>query len=90
MRNDIPVRLLRDIERVLALLAAVGFTAAIGLAAVQPAIGDSAVRPLPTDANESRAPGLQLPAEPAAAAAPRGPELDASLQRIDHAGAHHG
>lgn len=90
MSNDTPIRLARDVERVLALLAAIGFTAAIGLAAVEQGAAEGGVRTLPTDANERRDPGLQLPAEPAAAAAPRRSELDASLQRIDHGGSHHG
>jgi hypothetical protein len=78
----------RDIERILALVATIGVTAAIGLASVDPMIQP---RALPADANAQRGGAPVVPSgRPADRAEPLSGELDPALRRIDHAGAHHG
>jgi hypothetical protein len=75
-------------ERVLALLAAVGVSAAMGLAVTEPTPG-SRPRVLPADANAQRAPGTPLP--PPISVTPQGNgELDPALLRQDSGGDQHG
>lgn len=80
----------RDIERIFALLLAVAFTAAIGFAGFEGGGDVPAARPLPRDANEQVEQRVPVRTEPANASPARSAEPDPALQRIDHAGAHHG
>jgi hypothetical protein len=80
----------RDIERIVTLIVAVIFTAAIGLAGLDQGGDIPAARSLPRDASEHSGHRLPVRDAPARATPPRSGELDAALQRIDHAGAHHG
>ena len=81
---------LQPIERAIAILAAIGATAAIGLAAVEPAVTSTGSRTPSADASVGREARIAVPAVPPAAAGPLDSGLDPWLQQINHGGAHHG
>ena len=81
---------LQYIGRTIAILVALSATAAIGLAAVNPAVPAADSRTPSTDAGANRTPSIAAPAAPPAATETRDSGLDPWLQQINHGGAHHG
>lgn len=89
MNDAIRFSYARSTGRALVLLAALGFTALVGLATLDAAPAGDLRRPLPADANAQRASGNHMPDAPAALPNARG-ELDPSMRRIEFGVAHHG
>jgi hypothetical protein len=85
MRSHRPVE--HDVPRTLALLAAIAFTAAVGLAAID----EQASGPMPTALGaEADRLGRPQPVESATDVSPSAGERDPVLHRTDRAGARHG